>query len=354
MKKINRTDTRYKSKLRKANFKQTSITDMRQSIPSVSNINEYAPIRDNENTLDGGEPTTIASMNDFLKGYNINPYEFQQWASAKHKKKYASMTKQGSGEVFVMQFSPEFLADRILTLWNGADGSLQNFFEAFTLRYNNNLKQQIASALSKQGYQVFPILTDDKPRYAQRLEKLMTKVANSRDLNTILHFAQSISRSDALKLFAGELTDMRDYHHPVSMKEANGILEYYHQCYPEDYALKLVSGLMNSRLKPRVEYERFNDHDWDISDASLQKIEDYMSGNANPTYIRDGGINGWDFTTDARSFDGTFINPTYSGTYTASMNKRLNRKGKKINDMRADKQISRTDYRDKKKDLKLI
>ena len=247
------------------------------------------------------------------------------WASSKYKKKYASMVKKGSGEVFVMQFSPEFLADRILTLWNGADGPLQNFFEAFTLRYNNGLKQQVAAALSKQGYQVFPVLIDDKPRYAKRLEKLMTKVAKSKNLDNILHFAQTISRSDALRLFAGELTDMRDYSKPVSLQEANGILEYYRQCFPKDYALKLVSGLMNSRLRPKVEYERFEDHDWDISDEALNKIEDYMSGQANPTYIRDGGIDGWDYTTDSRSFDGTFAYPSYSGTYTASSQKRLKR-----------------------------
>lgn len=331
MKNIKRVDTRYKGKLRNANMSQVRISDLRQPISNTTlGIDEYPPYRDDENLPDAGDPRMIASMNDFLKGYNINPYEFQQWASNKHKKKYASMMKKGSGEVFIMQFSPEFLADRILTLWNKSSGPLQNFFEAFTLRYNNGLKQQIAAVLSRNGYQVFPILTDDKPRYATRLEKLMRKVAKSKNLDTILHFAQNISRSDALRLFAGELTDLRDYSKPVSLQEANGILEYYHQCYPEDYALKLVSGLMNSRLCPKVEWEKFNDHDWNISDESLNKIEDFMSGNANPSYIRDGGVNGWDFTTDARSFDGTYIYPQpNTSTYIASNNKRRLYKNKK-------------------------
>lgn len=337
MKNIKRIDTRYKGKLRKANMSEVHIADLRQQQQPISNttitsnMEEYPAYRDDENLPDSGDPRMIASMNDFLKGYNINPYEFQQWASNKHKKKYASMVKKGSGEVFVMQFSPEFLADRILTLWNKSSGPLQNFFEAFTLRYNNGLKQQIAAILSKQGYQVFPILVDDKPRYAARLEKLMKKVAKSKNLDNILHFAQSISRSDALKLFAGELIDMRDYSKPVSLKEANGILEYYHQCYPEDYALKLVSGLMNSRLCPKVEYEKINDHDWNISDESLNKIEEFMNGQANPTYIRDGGQYGWDFTTDSRSFDGTYIYPQpNTSTYMASFTKkRLKKKAKK-------------------------
>lgn len=334
MKNLKRIDTRHKSKLKRANIQEINIQDFRHHQPQKQPIgylldNEYPPKRDDENLLDAGDPRMMASMNDFIKGYNINPYEFRIWANTKHKKKYASMMKKGSGEVFVMQFSPEFLADRILTLWNKSNGPLQNFFEAFTLRYNNNLKQQIASVLARQGYLVFPILTDDKPRYAARLEKLMKKVAKSKNVDNILHFAQSISRSDALKLFAGELNDMRDYSKPISLEEANGILEYYHQCYPEDYALKLVSGLMNSRLVPKIEYKRFNDSDWDFSDEALNKIENFMSGQANPSYIRDGGTNGWDFTTDSRSFDGTFVYPAPTSTYIASQSSRLKKKGKK-------------------------
>ena len=284
---------------------------------------------DQLNWRDDGNALEDPSMNDFLLGYNINPYEFQQWAKLKHKKQFkTAMKKVASGEVFVMQFSPEFLADRILTLWNGVDGPLQNFFEAFTLRYNNTLKKQVAVCLAKQGYQVFPQLVDDKPRYAKRLEKLMTKVAATKDIDTILHFATSISHSDNLRLFAGELTDLRDFGHPVTMPEAKGILQYYQQCYPTDYALKLVSGLMNSTTRQSVDFTKFNDTDWDFSDASLKQIENYMSSNA-PSYVRDGGVNGWNFTTDMRDFDGTA-----PGRYEVSAMKRLNKKVYKRADKR--------------------
>lgn len=259
---------------------------------------------DHLNWRDDGDELTDPSTNDFLKGYNIDPYEFKQWAKIKHKDLYkVAMTKKASGEVFIMKFSPEFLADRILTLWNGVDGPLQNFFEAFTLRYNNALKQQVAAQLAKQGYQVYPVLVDDKPRYA-KLNKLINKVAASQDLNKIMHFATTISNSDNLKLFAGELADLREYGHPVSMGEAKGILKYYENCYPEDYALKLVSGLMNSQTRQKVDFKQFNDTDWDLSDESLNKIENYMSGNAD-SYTRSGGQNGWNFTTDMRNLDGT-------------------------------------------------
>lgn len=277
---------------------------------------------DHLNWRDDGDELTDPAMNDFLKGYNINPYEFQQWAKLKHKKQFkTAMKKQASGEVFVMQFSPEFLADRILTLWNGADGPLQNFFEAFTLRYNNVLKKQVALCLAKQGYQVFPCFTDDKPRYASRLLKLMEKVAASKNIDKILHFATNISRSDNLRLFAGELIDLRDFGHPPTMNEAKSILQYYQQCYPADYALKLVSGLMNSTTRQSVDFKKLNDTDWDFSDESLKKIEDYMSGNANPTYVRSSGVDSWNFTTDMRNFDGTA-----PGRYEVTAKKRLKKK----------------------------
>ena len=257
------------------------------------------------NWRDDGDELTDPSTNDFLKGYNINPYEFQQWASKKHNKLFrTAMKKQASGEVFIMKFSPEFLADRILTLWNGADGPLQNFYEAFTLRYNNVLKQQIAACLANQGYQVYPCLVDDKPRYAKRLLKLMQKVANKKNVEDIVHFATNISHSNSLHLFAGELADLRENGYPVNMNEAKGILYYYRQCYPNDYALKLVSGLMDSQTKQTVDFKQFNDTDWDFSDESLKKIENYMSANDN-SYIRDGGTEGWNFTNDMRNYDGT-------------------------------------------------
>ena len=298
-----------------------------QDMSTQFNTTENKEYRtDQLNWRDDGDELTDPATNDFLKGYNINPYEFQQWAKIKHNKLFKkAMKKQASGEVFVMQFSPEFLADRILTLWNGVDGPLQNFFEAFTLRYNNNLKKQVAQCLARQGYQVFPCYVDDKPRYASRLEKLMKKVAATKDINTILHFATNISHSDNLRLFAGELTDLRDFGHPVTMPEAKGILQYYQQCYPSDYALQLVSGLMNNNIPRNIEFKRFNDTDWDFSDESLKKIENYMSGNAS-TYLRDGGTNGWNFTTDMRNFDGTA-----PGRYeiTAAKYKRTDKRVKK-------------------------
>ena len=61
---------------------------------------------------------------------------------------------------------------------------------------------------------------------------------------------------------------------------------------------------MDSQTKQTIDFKQLNDTDWDFSDEALQKIENYMSGNAS-TYVRDGGREGWDFTTDTRNYDGT-------------------------------------------------
>ena len=76
MKKIKRVDTRKKNRL-KHNYlpkKISKVTDLRNNFNSshiTEELYEYAPVRDNENTLDSNDPNTMASMNDFLKGYNM-------------------------------------------------------------------------------------------------------------------------------------------------------------------------------------------------------------------------------------------------------------------------------------------
>ena len=81
-----------------------------------------APIEENKeynseqnlNWRDDGDALTDPSANDYLKGYQIDPYEFKQWAKIKN----INLTKQAAQETIVMKFAPEFLGDRILTFWN--------------------------------------------------------------------------------------------------------------------------------------------------------------------------------------------------------------------------------------------
>jgi len=291
-----------KRKMKSSNYSKKSAENIANIARELSFNEDYTndTINDTCNIRDDGDQLMDSSINDFMKGYNIDPYEFQQWAKQHGKK----LVKNAMNEVYIMKYSPEFLADRMLTLWNGADGPLQNFFEAFTLRYNNTLKEQVANELAKMGYTVYPMLFDDKPRYA-RLNKVMRKVASTNNLDNILEFSNITCNSDPLHLFAGELADLREAGQPVSLEEAAGILGYYRALFPEDYAIALVSGLMNGARNLRnVPINRFYDRDFDFSDEALDKIEDYMSGNATPWYTNNGGSDGWDFVRDERSFDG--------------------------------------------------
>lgn len=254
----------------------------------------------NLNWRDDGNELNDPSINDYLKGYQIEPYEFKQWA----KIKGIGLTKVADQEAVVMKFTPDFLGDRILTLWNGADGQLQNFFESFTLRYNNNLKLQIAGYLESQGYKVYPFLTDDKPRYA-RVQAVFKKVVASKNLDNIMAFATEAFRScDGFMLFAGELADLKEAGEPITTDDASGMLEYYKQIYPSDYAISLVNIVIDDPEKAEEEFGK--NQDYNLSDESLNRIEDYMSGNADPFGSNKGGSpGGYDFTSDMRGTDGT-------------------------------------------------
>lgn len=269
---------------------------------------------DQLNWRDDGDEVSDPSMNDYLKGYNINPYEFTQWAKAKHK----DLEKTADREVVVMQFTPEFLADRILTLWNGADGPLQDFFVGFTNRYNNKLKLQVAQLLEAKGYIVYPHLVDDKPRYA-RLKGIIKKASKTQNVDAIMCIATAVGNSDSMNLYAGELADLKEAGNTVTLPEAAGIIDYYCKIYPEDYALKFTSDMMNDNLtdtKIDTSLKRFQD--FQFSNETLDKIEDYMSGNADPMYVRTNAYDGYDFVTDMRGMDGT--RPTMYET-TASKKK---------------------------------
>lgn len=268
--------------------------------PQTVEENKEYDSEKNLNWRDDGDKLADPCINDFNKGYKIDPYEFKQWASIKGY----DLEKCASGEVQIMSFTPEFLGDRILTLWNGADGLLQNFFESFTLRYNNNLKLKIAAYLETQGYKVYPCLTDDKPRYA-RVKSVFRKVMASKDLNNIMAFATLAFRHyDGLMLFAGELADLKEAGTPLTTDDAAGLLDYYKQIFPGDYAISLVTNMIDQPDEAEAELDRLQDYN--LSDESLNKIEDYMSGNADPYGSNKGGSPGsYDSTSDMRGYDGT-------------------------------------------------
>lgn len=255
--------------------------------------------RDDGNGSPDGQGIEDPSINDFIKGYNINPYEFKQWAS-KNKK----MTKKAWTEVDVIEFTPEYLADKILKLWNTADGLLQNLYEQFTLRYSNNLKKSIADELQKKGYTVYPLLIDDKPIYAKH-KKIFKNVVASRKIKNIIAYSKFVlSGSEAVQEFTNEVEEIEKINDtPINKKDASALIEYYKQIYPQDYAIKLVNVMIDKPEKAEGQFGLYKD--FNVSDESLQAMENYMSGNADPAYVNNGGIDGYDFVSDSRGLDGT-------------------------------------------------
>ena len=254
------------------------------------------------NWRDDGDVLGDASMNDYLKGYQIEPYAFQQWAKDKKKN-----IKIATKEVIVMQFYPEYLADYILTLWNGIDGALQDFFEGFTLRYNNDLKIAIANELKKKGYKVFPVLVDDRAFYANKRLVNIIKTASKKDVNTKIAIAKELfKKSEALKLCFGEIDDITEMGTKVTASRVSDLLQYYSAIFPEDYAICLTKNLIDNKIDTGFE----NYQDYGISDDGLNSMEKMLSGNQDSYFEQPNGGNtnstdmGYDYVSQMRGFDG--------------------------------------------------
>jgi hypothetical protein len=202
-----------------------------------------------------------------------------------------------------MHFYPQYLADYILTLWNGADGTLQDFFNAFTLRYNNNLKQAIAKCINNLGFEVYPVLTDDRAFFAKKVEDQFQRACYA-DLDTKLLYSKKLFKdSEALNLFLGELDDMKEIGHPVTAKQVVDLLDYYSKIFPEDFAVQLTTNLVKEKGLDDVGFEYYKDVG--MTDKSLEEAEKILSESQDSYYdIHNGVPYGWDYISDMRGFDG--------------------------------------------------
>jgi LysM domain. len=284
------------------------------------------------------EPKKIEdpSINDYIKGYQMEPYEFKQYANKLHKvekgdtiysiakkyyndEKYAQKivemndslivdmkpgymliigqeerTKTAGKEIRDISYTPENIAIEILTLWKQVDGPLQNFFDAFTMnKTTNEMKIQIANCLASMGYNVVPVLVDETPKYASAYVNF-SKLASSKRPKTIVdNLLKIFPKSKVLSKVAEEIRDLKKY----EKEDVMGLLDYYKKIFPDDYANSLVDITFNN---PKVSFEEFKDIQ--ISDEALEQMEKMDSGNQNPTSKnpKDGGFGGYDFTTQMR------------------------------------------------------
>ncbi len=253
----------------------------------------------NLNWRDDGNELEDPSMNDYLKGYNMRPYDFVQWAKKENK-----IVKKAAKEVVPMHFYPEYLADYILTLWNGTDGTLQDFFNGFTLRYNNNLKESIAKSLNKMGYEIYPVYVDDRAFFAKRAQEQLQRIASA-DLETKLYcLKNSFRQSEPLMLFFGEISDMKEIGKKITAKKVVDLLDYYSEIFPEDFAISLTKNLVVDKGLQDVGFEYYKD--FGMTDKTLEETERILSGNDDSYYDIHSGNEpfGWDYVSDMRGFDG--------------------------------------------------
>lgn len=320
---------------------------------------------------DGGSPHD-PSMNDYLKGYQMNPYQFTQFAQKNILRKVeageslgsvAAVTNKSTNELYKLNgfskdrvststllkadsylivdrvelnneerqliaakevqditYTPENLAKEIITLWSQTDGPIQNFFDGFTMnKTDNKMKKDISDILNEWGYNIKPTFVQDTPIYAAKAKAYdnFIKMASTRHVPTILSKLSSVfSGSEALQKLTSELlaTEL-DRKMSITAEEAGGFVDYYKQIYPDDYAMELVNIAFDN---PKLNFADFKD--LQISDESLEQMEKMDSGNQKPTSDKpnNGGMGGYDFTTQTRSEGPGGIAPSNyeTGPYT--------------------------------------
>lgn len=284
----------------------------------IEKINEYKTYKDDLNWRDDGNDSPDGqnvedpSIRDFNKGYEFDPYSMRYFAKLKDK----DLLKLAWREVDPLSFTPEYLADKIVKLWNQIDGSLQNTFEAFTLRYDNKLKQEIAKIIyNKYNYEVYPILLIDAPIYASKKTKYK---------NNLLRLSKVLIPTFGSKLFFDDVKYTMNK--TASNRTINILLDYYNRIFPEDYSLKLINNL-NGIIK-NTDFSEFNDIQ--ISDIALDEMEKLDSGTKDSINLKDGGVGGYDFCSDMRE------DTTAPGMYEITSKKKVISKEKEIENIPLD------------------
>lgn len=340
---------------------------------NVDNRGEYGVIGDTD--IDWSTDVdlqTDPSKNDYNKGYTMDPYEMrhianknvlhevkvgesyetiakQYFGNESYSHKIVSMNKELSSkelkngmllivgkepiktaakEVTDITYTPEGLAKRIITLWSQADGPLQDFFNAFTMnKSTNEMKQQISEILRGWGYEVTPVLEDRTVRHASKI-KLFSKIAKiSKETNMQHVFTELQSIYPKSNIIASVLKDIEELTQNnilIKKAEAQGLVDYYKQIFPEEYAVSLINITFD---KPDISFEEFDENsDW--SDESIEQMEKMLSGNQDPMSKNpnDGGMGGYDFTTQMRPDGPGGVAPT---SYETRANRIMNRVKKK-------------------------
>lgn len=340
---------------------------------NVHNNEEYGVNVDSE--IDWSTDVDLQSdpsKNDYNKGYTMDPYEMRYIANRNvlhevkagenydtiakkyfgnksYSKKLVAMnqelsnknlqpgmmlivgrkpSKTAAKEVQDISYTPDNLAKEIITLWSQADGPLQDFFNAFTMnKMTNEMKQQIAYTLKQWGYEVTPVLEDRTPRHAAKL-KMFTKISKvSKEKDMIKLFSELTKMFPNSKIASSILKEVRDLEKAnviVKKAEAQGLLDYFKQIFPDDYAKSLIEITLD---RPKISFEEF-DENQEISDEALNQMEKMDSGTQNPMSKNpnNGGLGGYDFTTQMRPDSPGGVAPTSYETRASIRDRILKKK----------------------------
>ena len=326
---------------------------------------------DSAGTFNENKKVEDPSMNDYLKGYQMEPYEFKQYAGRNilHQvkrgetlfsiaKKYYGHerfagkivemndslivdfrpglmlivgrepnNKYAAKEVIDISYTPENIAKEILTLWSQADGPLQDFFDAFTAnKMTNEMKKQVADNLKEMGYDVTPVLVDETPKYAAPYKSFskISSIINKKN-KSVVEILNTLDKvlidSKLISKVAEEVNDLKENENiDIDKDSFMGLLDYYKQIFPDDYAIALLDITFD---KPNVEFDEFKDIQ--ISDKALEQMEKMDSGtqnliNNNPN---NGGVGGYDFTTQMRPDGPGGVSPNQYETRASRVKKKV-------------------------------
>ena len=202
--------------------------------------------------IDGSDP----SMTGYNKGWQQDPYQQRYYADKRTNKKEAAK------ETMEIEHTAEGYAKEILALWSQVDGPLQNFFEAFTM-----------NKLNENGYEIHPILTDRRSRYANISNKIKKMASN--DKQKLFNYFVKIFPDSVVTELVSDINSVNEEGINIDEPELNGVIEFYIEENPEDQAIKLL----NTAMSNNIEFV-----DFQLSDATLTALENVLSGQADPIY----------------------------------------------------------------------
>jgi len=270
--------------------------------------------KDSGGTYNEPKEVEDPSMNDFIKGYNMDSgrYKFEQWA-----KNYRKNKKEAAKETVDISYTPKSLAKRILTLWRN-NGPLQDFFDGFTSnqKMTNKMKKQIANILCKNGYEVIPTLLDETPRYASSKQinivaffDVAQQYISDNDMVGLSSLLEDMfDNSQLIKRVAKEIKNLHINHKVTVDKDTTrGLMDYYNKIFPTDYSKSLVDKIFD---KPRQYFYEFRDTS--IEDSTLNKMEQFNKGEQRfmSKGPNDGGMGGYNFPADFRGEGPGGVRPT--------------------------------------------